>query len=226
MAETAPEAVAGQRVEARSGGRIEYQTATITRNNGDGTYNVMYSDGDEEAGVKAGLIRIKTTYNFYFHLVDPPEEDVDESEASGQARQIVGSDQAAEAAAVKLSHVSVSPLSPLRSSHLEQVKSKEGHALPLRHDPRELVSVFNVPRWWELCWFGSTETDAIFGSDVEGRVYGSFCNWYNNGAKDWSWSSKTTPTFYTGPGDTAPYPRGVSRCCSVLFCSFVRVFVC
>jgi hypothetical protein len=197
MGETSSEATAGQLVEARSGGRKDFQPATVLRNNGDGTYNLRYSDGDEEAGVKAGLIRIKTTYGFYYYLVNSEEEEEVVS---------VGTRHLDE----KFSELqpSMQP-SPFLEGQLSQIKSKEGHALPLRHDPRELIYVFNIPRWWELCWFGSAETDAIFGKDVYGSVYGSFCNWYNNGDTAWSWSTKTTPTFFTGPGDTAPYARGV-----------------
>ena len=39
---------AGQHVEARFGGKSRYYGATVMKNNGDGSYELMYDDGDSE----------------------------------------------------------------------------------------------------------------------------------------------------------------------------------
>lgn len=47
----------GERVEARFGGRSRWYKATVERKNRDGTYFLVYADGDEERTVERGLIR-------------------------------------------------------------------------------------------------------------------------------------------------------------------------
>lgn len=47
----------GDRVEARFGGRSRWLKATVERRNRDGTYYLIYADGDEERAVATGLIR-------------------------------------------------------------------------------------------------------------------------------------------------------------------------
>ncbi|CAM9502376.1 unnamed protein product [Ectocarpus sp. 12 AP-2014] len=47
----------GDRVEARFGGRSRWYKATIERKNGDGTYCLIYADGDEERAVDKSLMR-------------------------------------------------------------------------------------------------------------------------------------------------------------------------
>ena len=54
---TIPKFVVGQRVRARyNKGQGNYYVANITTDNGDGTYNVLYNDGDKEDNVKAEFI--------------------------------------------------------------------------------------------------------------------------------------------------------------------------
>ena len=48
---------AGQKVEARFGGKSRFYPGTITKSNGDGTYEVLYDDGDSEKKVDASLIK-------------------------------------------------------------------------------------------------------------------------------------------------------------------------
>ena len=48
---------AGQHVEARFGGKSRYYGATVMKNNGDGSYELMYDDGDSEKSVVEALIR-------------------------------------------------------------------------------------------------------------------------------------------------------------------------
>lgn len=47
----------GDRVEARFGGRSRWFKATVERKNRDGTYHLVYADGDEERNVESSLIR-------------------------------------------------------------------------------------------------------------------------------------------------------------------------
>lgn len=47
----------GDRVEARFGGRSRWFRATVERKNRDGTYHLVYADGDEERSVESSLIR-------------------------------------------------------------------------------------------------------------------------------------------------------------------------
>lgn len=49
--------VAGDEVEARLGGRARWFRATVERKNKDGTYHLLYSDGQEERMVEEELIR-------------------------------------------------------------------------------------------------------------------------------------------------------------------------
>lgn len=48
---------AGDKVEARFGGRSRWYKATVERENRDGTYHLRYADGDEERAVEKDLIR-------------------------------------------------------------------------------------------------------------------------------------------------------------------------
>lgn len=48
---------AGDKVEARFGGRSRWFKATVERRNRDGTYHLLYADGDEERAVERDLIR-------------------------------------------------------------------------------------------------------------------------------------------------------------------------
>ena len=43
--------IAGQRVEARFGGKGKWYGGAVVQDNGDGTYGVRYDDGDSEANV-------------------------------------------------------------------------------------------------------------------------------------------------------------------------------
>ena len=47
----------GERVEARYRGRAKYYKGRITRDNGDGTYDIDYDDGEMERGVATHLVR-------------------------------------------------------------------------------------------------------------------------------------------------------------------------
>merc|ERR1712043_124506 len=47
----------GTAIEARYGGKTKWYKGKITRVNYNGTYDVMYSDGDKERGVEKHLIR-------------------------------------------------------------------------------------------------------------------------------------------------------------------------
>ena len=49
----------GDRVEARYRGRARAYPGRIARENGDGTYDVEYDNGDKEQGVAADLINWK-----------------------------------------------------------------------------------------------------------------------------------------------------------------------
>lgn len=48
---------AGDKVEARFGGRSRWYKATVERENSDGTYYLLYADGDKERAVDKSLIR-------------------------------------------------------------------------------------------------------------------------------------------------------------------------
>merc|ERR1712037_862042 len=47
----------GTAIEARYGGKAKWYKGKISRVNSNGTYDVLYSDGDKERGVKKHLIR-------------------------------------------------------------------------------------------------------------------------------------------------------------------------
>ena len=47
----------GTAIEARYGGKTKWYKGKISRVNSNGTYDVLYSDGDKERGVKRHLIR-------------------------------------------------------------------------------------------------------------------------------------------------------------------------
>ena len=47
----------GDKIEARFGGRSRWFKGKISRKNRDGSYDVLYNDGDRERGVKSDLIR-------------------------------------------------------------------------------------------------------------------------------------------------------------------------
>ena len=51
------EFVQGEKVEARAGGRSRWCKATVERRNRNGTYDIVYLDGDEERAVDKNLIR-------------------------------------------------------------------------------------------------------------------------------------------------------------------------
>lgn len=48
----------GDNVEARFGGRARWFSATVERENRDGTYHLLYADGDEERAVQKDFIRL------------------------------------------------------------------------------------------------------------------------------------------------------------------------
>jgi len=48
---------AGDRVEARYGGKMKWYKGRVTRANRDGTFDIDYDDGDRERGVAASLVR-------------------------------------------------------------------------------------------------------------------------------------------------------------------------
>ena len=52
-----PSFVDGQKVDARFRGKAKYFPGTIMKDNGDGTYEIRYDDGDTEKQVKESLIR-------------------------------------------------------------------------------------------------------------------------------------------------------------------------
>ena len=47
---------AGQRIEARFGGKLKYFPGRIVKANDDGTYEIRYDDGDTEISVAPDLI--------------------------------------------------------------------------------------------------------------------------------------------------------------------------
>ena len=47
----------GDAVEARFGGEDQWYGGKVTQVRGDGTYDILYEDGDSEEGVAAALIR-------------------------------------------------------------------------------------------------------------------------------------------------------------------------
>merc|ERR1712100_423104 len=47
----------GDKIEARFGGRSRWFKGKITRKNSDGTFDILYNDGDRERKVKKDLIR-------------------------------------------------------------------------------------------------------------------------------------------------------------------------
>ena len=47
----------GTAIEARYGGKTKWYKGKISRVNSNGTYDILYSDGDKERGVKKHLIR-------------------------------------------------------------------------------------------------------------------------------------------------------------------------
>merc|ERR1712100_823697 len=47
----------GMKVEARFGGRSRWFKGKITKENSDGTFDILYNDGDRERKVKKDLIR-------------------------------------------------------------------------------------------------------------------------------------------------------------------------
>ena len=49
----------GQKVEARFGKKSRFYPGTITKSNGDGTYDILYNDGDSEKSVDASLIKVR-----------------------------------------------------------------------------------------------------------------------------------------------------------------------
>lgn len=57
LAKNSDNFVAGDEVEARLGGRARWFRATVERKNRDGTYHLLYSDGQEERMVEKELIR-------------------------------------------------------------------------------------------------------------------------------------------------------------------------
>ena len=54
---TAGSLLAGDEVEARFGGRSRWFKATVKRKNRDGTYHLLYADGDEERSVENDMVR-------------------------------------------------------------------------------------------------------------------------------------------------------------------------
>ena len=52
-------AAVGDRVEARYGGKSQWFSGEISRENSDGTFAIKYDDGDRELRVRSNLIRKK-----------------------------------------------------------------------------------------------------------------------------------------------------------------------
>lgn len=66
-----PAIVEGQQVQARFMGGIYWFDATVTKDNNNGTFSVLYSDGDEESAVLSEYIRFEHYTDGTIVEVDP-----------------------------------------------------------------------------------------------------------------------------------------------------------